>query len=221
MQTPFRFVPLAFLAALAAAQDGATARFAQTFGTPGSIGGFHAEFSPFGAGMTYLQATDHTVSLAAARKTERAPGDWLLLLWNGDDHMLRLGHAGAAPAAFAADPATAAWTVARADGAVTFTLDGGDKLTLEKTLRHDPRSRGFTLEVALRNAGSTATGTLELVLGGPVPVLPHESSLFGNLAVAIAAPTAGDALSAPPQAGVQHAGPLAGQSRAVAHRGRG
>jgi YidC/Oxa1 family membrane protein insertase len=211
MQTPFRFVPLAFLAALAAAQDGATARFAQTFGTPGSVGGFHAEFSPFGAGMTYLQATDHAVSLAAARKAERAPGDWLLLLWNGDDHMLRLGHAGAAPAAFAADPATAAWTVARADGAVTFTLDGGDKLTLEKTLRHDPRQRGFTLEIALRNAGSTATGALELVLGGPVPVLPHESSLFGNPAVAIAAPNEGDVLSTTPQPGVQHAFPLDGK----------
>jgi YidC/Oxa1 family membrane protein insertase len=211
MQTPFRFVPLAFLAALAAAQDGATARFAQTFGTPGSVGGFHAEFSPFGAGMTYLQATDHAVSLAAARKAERAPGDWLLLLWNGDDHMLRLGHAGAAPAAFAADPATAAWTVARADGAVTFTLDGGDNLTLEKTLRHDPRQRGFTLEIALRNAGSTATGALELVLGGPVPVLPHESSLFGNPAVAIAAPNEGDVLSTTPQPGVQHAFPLDGK----------
>lgn len=216
MQTLFRSLSLAFLAASAAAQDDSPARFAQTFGAPGSVGGFHAEFSPFGAGMTYLQATDHTVTLAAARKAERAPSDWLLLLWNGDDHMLRLRHAGAAPAAFPADPATAAWKVARADGSVTFTLDGGDKLVLEKTLRHDARQRGFVLELALRNVGSAANGALELVLGGPVPVLPHESSLFGNLAVAVAAPREGDVQSTPPQAGVQHAFPIDGKALAFA-----
>lgn len=216
MQTPFRFVPLALLAAAAAAQDAAPARFAQTFGAPGSIGGFHAEFSPYGAGMTYLQATDHAVSLEASRAPATSPADWLLLLWNGDDHMLRLRHADAAPAAFAADPATAVWAVDRAEGAVTFTLDGGAKLVLEKTLRHDARQRGFTLDVALRNVGSAATGTLELVLGGPVPVLPHESSLFGNLAVAVAAPTEGDVQSTPPQAGVQHAFPVDGKALAFA-----
>jgi membrane protein insertase Oxa1/YidC/SpoIIIJ len=216
MLMPFRCLLPASLAAVAAAQDAAPARFTQMFGAPGSAGGFHAEFSPYGAGMTYLQATDHAVSLAAARKPATSAADWLLLLWNGDDHMLRLRHPGAAPAAFAADPATAVWAVARADGAVTFTLDGGDKLVLEKTLRHDPRHRGFTLELALRNAGSTATGALELVLGGPVPVLPHESSLFGNLAVAVAAPTVGEVQSTPPQPGVQHAFAIDGKSLAFA-----
>lgn len=205
MQTQFRWFPLALLAGVTAAQDPSPAKFTQTFGAPGVVGGFHAEFSSFGAGLTYLQATDHVVARKPGASEAAGAADWLLLLWNGADHMLRLAHAGAAPSVFPLDPATAQWTVARSGDAVTFKLDGGAGLSLEKTLRHDPKQRGFTMELALRNAGSQATGALELVLGGPVPVMPHESSLFGNLAVAIAAPTAGDAESVPPQAGVQHA----------------
>jgi YidC/Oxa1 family membrane protein insertase len=216
MQTLLRCLPLALLAGLAAAQDDAPAKFAQTFGAPGSPGGFHAEFSAFGGGLVYLQATDHFVSRAAAATPTPGGAEWLLLLWNGADHMLRLAHAGAAPAAFPADPANARWAVARDGDAVTFTLDGGQGLTLVKTLRHDGKQRGFALEVALRNTNSPATGTLDLVLGGPVPVMPHESSLFGNLAVAIAAPTTGDAESTPPQPGVQHAFAVDGRALSFA-----
>lgn len=216
MQTQYLWFPLALLAGVAAAQEPPSAKFEQTFGAPGAVGGFHAEFSAYGAGLTYLQATDHVV----ARKFDGAAAganDWLLLLWNGDDHMLRLAHAGAAPAAFPVDPSRALWTVARSGDAVTFTLDGGNGLILEKTLRHDPAQRGFTMELALRNVGSQATGTLELVLGGPVPVMPHESSLFGNLAVAIAAPTEGEAQSVPPQPGVLH--PFTVDTKALAFAG--
>ncbi|MBL9076088.1 MAG: membrane protein insertase YidC [Planctomycetes bacterium] len=196
------FVFLCGLLAPAAAQsDAAEVGFTREFGAPGATGSFRARFSKQGAGLVFLQSMDHFVSLAAERRAERGPGDYLLLATSeGGDHALRLFLAGANEA-FPVDPATAPWTVATTDSAVTFTLDGGNGLALEKVLRHDPLGRGFTLEVALRNVSSAATGALALQLTGPALVNATESSLFGTLALSIAAALDGTTVTVPPAAG--------------------
>ena len=86
-------------------------------------------------------------------------------------------------------------------------LDGGAGLVLEKTLRHAPEWRGFELELALRNVSSAAVGDLQFTLAGPVLVNARESSLFGDVSVAIAAPVEGEA---------QFVKPVPGQIQALA-----
>ena len=149
--------------------------FYREFGAPGATGSFRAKLSRAGAGVVFLQATDHYVTLEAARKQTHGPDDWLLLATNGADHALRLvGEAGSA--VFPVEPSTATWTAADVDGGVTFTLDSTTGLVLEKTLRHDQKGRGFVLEIVLRNVSSPAVGKLPLQLLGPALVLPAESS---------------------------------------------
>jgi YidC/Oxa1 family membrane protein insertase len=191
--------------ALAFAQSEPPKAFVHDFGAPGAVGSFRAKIAPAGGGLVFLQAADHFINLAAARKETKSGADYLLLAFNGADHALRLGlgAASASSSSFVVDPADARaiWTTTADGDRVTFTLDGGAGLVLEKVLRHDPRWRGFELEIALKNTGSTATGSLDFVLGGPALVVPHESGLFGTLSVAIAVPVVGDALHVVPAAG--------------------
>src|SRR5688572_6745452 len=168
------------LASAAVAQGEGEASLKRSFGEPGREGSFYARFVRAGAGLDYLLLTDHAKSVDKP-KPDAKPGDnHLLLVWNGSDHALRLAHASAAaPAVFPVDPAEADWRMVSEGDAVTFTLDGGKGLEFEKVLRHEQRQRGFVLELALRNEDSDATGSLDLVLGGPMPVSPAESSFFG------------------------------------------
>jgi YidC/Oxa1 family membrane protein insertase len=207
MQTLFRFLSiLSALFVLAGGplpgQQGGDVAFTREFGAPGSTGSFRVRLSRQGAGLVFVQTMDHFVSLAAARKTVWNPKqDYLLLAtsWVGWDHALLLSSepSEALPVA----PATALWDYQELDGAARFTLDSTTGLVLEKVLRHDPRGRGFTVELALRNVSSSATGNLAFTLTGPTLVSLAESSLFGNLAVSIAAPLDGDPVTAPPLAG--------------------
>ncbi len=192
MLTMLRSFLLFALTALAAAQGQPDPTIVHEFGTPGATGSFRARFHPDGAGLVFLQATDHYKSLAAKRQEKHGPGDWLALAWNGNDHGLRLVQT-TPSTAFPADPALARWNVEASGDTVKFTLDGGAGLWLEKVLRHDPKLRGFTLEIALINKTSTATGSLDFTLLGLAPVSAAELSLFGTLAVAIAAGTDGAA----------------------------
>jgi YidC/Oxa1 family membrane protein insertase len=207
---------LAFAAPPAPAQNGGDVAFTREFGAPGAVGGFRARFSRAGAGLVWLQTMDHFVSLQAARKTARGPDDYLLLASNGSDHALRLFRDGIADA-FPVDPSTALWTQDEIDGGLRFTIDSTTGLVLEKVLRHDPAGRGFVLEIALRNVASQATGDLGLQLSGPALVNTSESSLFGNLAAAIAAPVEGDAAYVPPTAGAVQ--PLAVDPRSLSFAG--
>ena len=191
----------------AAAQDPSEVAFTREFGAPGATGSFRARFSRQGAGLAFLQTMDHFVSLEARRKDEHVPGDYLLLASNGPDHMLRLFRAGG-DAVFPVDPAEAPWQVEARDGALVFTLDGGNGLVLEKVLRHEPAARGFTIELALRNRGAAAVGSLDLQFTGPTLVTQSESTLFGTLAVSAAAALDGTTETVPPdpQANVQTLG---------------
>jgi len=201
MQKLLLFLFLLFPVVLGRAQnDASEVGFTREFGAPDSTGSFRARFSKQGAGLVWLQTMDHFVSLAASRHTPHAPDDYLLLASNGSDHALRLFHA-AATASFPVDPATAMWNVESFEGGLRFTLDSTTGLVLEKTMRHDPAGRGFVIEFALRNQSCSATEPLDLQFTGPALVSPSESSLFGNLAVSIAAPLQGDAVTAPPAAG--------------------
>jgi YidC/Oxa1 family membrane protein insertase len=188
--------------ALAFAQSEPPKAFVHDFGAPGAQGSFRAQFAPAGGGLVFLQAADHFVNLAAARKETKDGNDYLLLAFNGRDHALRLSIANGSNA-FLVDPADAAaiWTTTASGNVVTMTYDGGAGLVLEKVWRHDPAWRGFEFEIAVKNSNSTAVGSLDVVLGGPALVVPHESGLFGTLSVAIAAPTGGDALHVVPVAG--------------------
>ncbi|MBL8749406.1 MAG: membrane protein insertase YidC [Planctomycetes bacterium] len=210
------FVSSFLLAAFAVAQNPAVPEpragtpiadvgFVREFGTPGAPGSFRARLSRAGAGLAWLQATDHYVSLDAARKTTHGPEDWLLLATSyagapgESDHALRLLVDGDSP--LGVDPATAEWTAVDIDGGVKFTLPTPSGLVLEKVLRHDPKARGFVVEIALRNESSTVVGNVPMRLLGPALVLPHESSLFGQLAVSIAAATDGTHPVVHPKAG--------------------
>jgi YidC/Oxa1 family membrane protein insertase len=193
-----RFLFVLALTSLAAAQDDPTAAFTHDFGVPGATGSFRLRLAPRGAGVVWLQSADHFVTLEAAQRSVKSGDDYLLLATNGGDHALRL--ALQPTPAFPLDPALAPWTVVRTAEQITFTLDGGAGLVLEKVLRHDPRQRGFVVELALRNTGA-ATGSLELGLGGPALVAPTEASLFGNVTGAIVAPVEGDATYCAPKPG--------------------
>ncbi len=203
MQTLLRPLLLSCFAGLAAAQ-GRPEPFEQLFGAPADAGSFRAKFIREGAGLFFLQATDHYVSLDAAKKEKGTHdgGDWLLLAFNGGTaDGLRLSSATSATP-LPVDPASAPWTVTQDANSVTFTLDLTNGLVLEKVLRHEPQLRGFTLEIALRNVNATATGSLDLTLFGPTLVAPHESSLFGTLTGAMAVRGDGEVQHVVPKAGV-------------------
>lgn len=200
MLTLLRSLLLSVLVGLPVAQAPSESAFTREFGPPGALGSFRARFAKDGAGLVFLQATDHYVTYADARKERHTGDDWLTLVYNGNDHALRLLHP-MPSTAFLADPALERWEVDSTPDAVKFTFDGKAGLVLEKLLRHDPAQRGFVLEIALRNVSSTATGTLDFTLGAPMPVTPTESSLFGTLAVAVAAGQDGVPTTVPPKAG--------------------
>jgi hypothetical protein len=196
-------LPLALASAqgepLANLPDGGEVGFVETFGEPGADGSFRVRFSRAGGGIVHLHALDHYVSLATARKDEHDDGDYLLLV-DHNDHALRLFHEPRS-AAVPVDPATALWTREAIAGGVRFVLDSTTGLVLEKVLRHDPEGRGFTIELRLRNEGSAAVGDLSFVLGGPALVNAAQSSLFGDVSVAIAVPAGGDAQFVKPSPG--------------------
>ena len=207
MQKRFLLPSVLLLAGIAAAQGtpppaapGTDVTFVETFGADAVDGSFRARFSRNGGGLVFLQAIDHYKSLASARLPTHGPDDWLLLTTNGIDHALRLV-AETGSAAFPMETGRATWTATDIEGGVKFTLDSTTGLVLEKVLRHDPKGRGFTLEIALRNESSQAVGNVPFELLGPTLTLPSESSLFGTLAVSIAAPVQGDPVWVAPAPG--------------------
>jgi YidC/Oxa1 family membrane protein insertase len=187
------------ISAALSAQNGGDVAFTREFGAPGETGSFRARFSKQGAGLVFLQAMDHFVSLEARRKTSWEPDDYLLLATNyqGDHGLLLLGQPSDA---FPVHPVEATWNYEELPDGVRFTLDSTTGLVLEKVLRHDPQGRGFTLELALRNVSSPAVGELRFDLTGPTLFNPSEAGLFfGTLGAAIAAPLEGDAAHVPPE----------------------
>lgn len=193
--------------------------FVHQFGAPGSRGSFRAHFVKDGAGVWLLQSTDHWVTLDAARAFEAAQkqgeapksGDYLMLAFHGGDHALRLSLP-TANAVFPVDPATAAWQ-AQVDGdTVRFSLDAGNGLVLEKVLRHEPQQRGFALEIVLRNRDAQVAGSLDLVLGGPMLVVPQESGIFLSATAGIVAAAESDPLHVAPVAGPAQVLPLDGRT---------
>ena len=182
--------------------------FVHQFGAPGTTGSFRVHFVKEGAGAWFVQSTDHWTTLAAARAFAAAQekgvaptsGDYLMLAFHGDDHALRLALP-TATAAFPVDPAVAPWRVATTPEQVTFTLDAGNGLVLEKVLTHDAKQRGFQLAIVLRNGNSQATGSLDLVLGGPALVVPHQTGLLLSATGGLAAVAEGDPQHVTPKAG--------------------
>ena len=160
------------------------------FGAPGETGSFRARFSKQTGGIVWLQATDHYVSLEKARNEQHENGDYLLLIDNVD-HALRLFQAKGG--VFQKNPADADWQIEELDDGVRLSLDDGQGLVLEKVLRHDPKERGFVLEVTLRNRASDKVGAQAFSLLGPALVVPQQAGLFGEVAVSIAAPLEGEA----------------------------
>ena len=175
MSTALRFAFLLLcLPALLFAQEetGKTVEF----GAPGETGSFRARFSKQTGGIVWLQATDHYVSLEKARNEQHENGDYLLLIDNVD-HSLRLFQA--AGGVFNKNPADADWQIEEIADGVRLSLDDGQGLVLEKVLRHDPKERGFVLEVTLRNNTSDKVGAQAFSLLGVVAhdLLQHESLL--------------------------------------------
>lgn len=214
MSMLLRLLSLLFCVALLRAQ-GET--FVHQFGEPGTDGSFRVQFVRAGAGVYFLQSTDHWRTLAAkqafqkAAPAERVTGDYLMLAFHGDDHALRLALA-AANAAFPVDPATATWQAAVEGGTVRFTLDAGNGLRLEKVLRHDPKQRGFELEIVLHNSTSAAAGTLDLVLGGPMLISPSEPGIFLSAAAGIVAAVELEPQHVAPKAGAVQPLPVDGKT---------
>ena len=186
---------------LAQGQPPVPEAFNHEFGAPGGVGSFRARFTPVGGGLVFLQTMDHFVSLAAARHEAHTPEDYLLLAFNGRDHALRLVGSPQATR-FPQELAAATWQVATAADSVTFTLDSGNGLALRRTLRHDPKNRGFVLEIALRNDGAAPGGQIEFELVGPALVVQQGSQLIGQQSVGIVALPDGTSQHVAPQAGV-------------------
>jgi YidC/Oxa1 family membrane protein insertase len=157
----------------------------ESFGEPGQPGSFNVRFSRAGAGIYWVQATDHYVSVEASHREVKEPSDYLLLVEN-QDHALRLSQA--AGGLFAKDPSTAQWEMQPVADGLKFTLADGQGLVLEKTYHYDQAARGFRLELTLRNESSDARGNQAFSLGGPALISPKQASFFGDVSVAIAAP---------------------------------
>jgi len=196
MSTATRFlVSLLSLCALLCAQS--NPELIRQFGEPGEPGSYRVGFSSRSAGILWLQATDHFVSLEKARHEERETGDYLLLIDNTNSALRMFGADGGA---FAVDPADADWQYEELADGVKFTLDDQQGLVLQKVVRHDAAQRALVLELTLQNVSSDATGTQAFSLLGPALVVPQQSSLFGQVAVSIAAPVGGDAQHVKPAA---------------------
>lgn len=191
--------------------------FFHQFGEPGTTGSFRAQFVRAGAGVYFLQSTDHWRTLAAKQAFLQAPpdqrvtGDYLMLAYHENDHALRLFLA-AANAAFPADPAIAPWQVQAEGSTVRFTLDAGNGLVLEKVLRHDGKQRGFELELVLRNKNAQAAGSIDFVLGGPTLISPQEPGLFLSASAGIVAAVEAEPLHVAPKAGVPQPLPIDGKT---------
>lgn len=192
--------------------------FLHQFGEPGTPGSFRAQFVRAGAGLYFLQSTDHWRTLAAKRAflqatpEQRVTGDYLMLVYNHEnDHALRLSLA-AANAAFPVDPATAPWQVQAEGATVRFTLDVGNGLVLEKVLRHDGKQRGFELELVLRNTNAQAAGSIDFVLGGPMLIVPKEPGIFLSSSAGIVAAAGVDPGHVAPKAGESQSLPVDGKT---------
>ena len=191
--------------------------FFHQFGEPGTTGSFRAQFVRAGAGVYFLQSTDHWRTLAAkqaflqAKPDQRVTGDYLMLAYHENDHALRLFLA-AANAAFPVDPAIAPWQVRAEGSTVRFTLDAGNGLELEKVLRHDGKQRGFELELVLRNKNAQAAGSIDFVLGGPTLISPQEPGLFLSAAAGIVAAVEAEPQHVAPKAGVPQPLPIDGKT---------
>lgn len=207
MQTLLRssFVSLLAAVALAQAPQQTPEPFVHEFGRATEVGSFRARFSPQGGGIVFLQSMDHFVSLAASRKEVHGPDDYLLLAVNGPDHALRL-LGSPAQTRFPEELGKAVWQHTTTPTSVTFTLDSsngkGDGLVLTRTLRHDPKNRGFVLEISLRNEGAAADGQIEFQLVGPALLVQQGSSLIGHQSVGVIALPDGTSKHVVPTAGV-------------------
>ena len=192
MSMLFRCLLLSLLMAFAGAQAEPEKAFTVDFGAPGAPGSFRARFATEGAGLVYLMAADHTFRVGSP--------DQLLVVLNGADHALRLSLP-PNQSTFPENPAIARWVAVPGSDRVTFTLDGKAGLVLEKVLRHDSKQRGFVLEIVLRNTGSTATGSLDCELGGPMLVVPKEAGLFLTATAGLVVPNEGEPQQVAPAAG--------------------
>jgi hypothetical protein len=90
--------------------------------------------------------------------------------------------------------ASAAWKRSVQDGAVSFSIESDNGLSLRKTFRHRPAERGVAIEWKLENRGASVAAGQQLLLSFAAPALTNrtELAMFGTSAWAIAAPVDGD-----------------------------
>ena len=106
----------------------------KSFRQPGEPGSFEARFSKLTAGIVWLKAKDHFVSVEAANHEVKESGDFLLLVDNAN-HALRLFQPEGA--VFGKNPADAPWQMDEFDGGVKFTLADDQGLILEKVFEYE------------------------------------------------------------------------------------
>lgn len=166
----------------------------KSFGQPGEVGSFEARFSRSTAGIIWLQAKDHYVSVEAARKEDHEGEDYLLLI-DDAQHSMRLFQP--AGGLFAKNPSDEQWAMEDISDGVKFTLADGKGLVLEKVFVYDQEQRGFNITIKLTNESSDLIGKIQdFWLGGPALVSPKNSSLFGDVSTAIVAPINGEVVTA-------------------------
>ena len=166
----------------------------KSFGQPGEAGSFEARFSRTTAGIIWLKAKDHYVSVEAARKEDHQGKDYLLLI-DDAQHSMRLFEP--AGSLFAKNPSDEQWDMEDIPDGVKFTLADGKGLVLEKVFLYDQDQRGFQVTLKLTNESSDLVGkTQDFWLGGPALVSPKNSSLFGDVSTAIVAPITGEVVTA-------------------------
>lgn len=172
----------------------------ETFGREGDDGSFRAQFHRLGGGLAALQTLDHFRDIESKLRAPHESGDYMLLVWNGPrDHALRLAGGGGR---FPQDLLLAPWQYTKLpDGAVEFAIESGDGLRLVKTLRYEPKERGFDLEIRLENTGAAGGGELPLELLGAALTNPTQTSLVGNSSFGIGVPVEGTEVHATPKLG--------------------
>jgi len=172
----------------------------RTFGVQGEPGSFRVRFCKKGGGIQWLQLMDHWRSTEAAARTPHEDGDYMLLVWNGSDHALRmLGRE--AQTMFPQDLGSAEWQYTELDDGVEWALESGTGLRLRRTLRWEPSERGFLLEIALDNVDHESGGQIAFDLTGAALVNPTHTTLVGNSSIAIAAQNDGTTASLIPAPG--------------------
>jgi YidC/Oxa1 family membrane protein insertase len=169
--------------------------FVHEFGKPGEKGSFRVGFDDRGASVFFVQLMDHFSTVEAGKKPaqELASSDYMLLVGDGQSvYSLQADEVGTS--LFGGKLASGAWKRSVQDGAVSFSIEADNGLSLRKTYRHRQEQRGLAIEWKLDNRGTSVAAGQQLLLSFAAPALANrtELAMFGTSAWAIAAPVDGD-----------------------------